>query len=797
VLAIGWKVFGPDERLKAGTTPDEADKGDVPLNGWVMIDAENHVTVVMAKAEMGQGVHTGAAMILAEELGADWAQVRVVQAPVDAIYVNRENLPRNLPIRPDDHSPLATFEEDAMRGVARYIGSMVTGGSTSIIDLWAPMREAGASARAMLCEAAAKRWCVPVGQCQTKAGRVLHSSGCSATFGELVAEARKLKPPSSPKLKSATDFTLIGQGKNRIEARGKLDGSARFGIDVHVDDLLYASIEMCPTFGGTVKHIDTNKIVHQDGIHGFHLIRGYNGGAAGVAVIAENPFIAMRALCELPIEWNHGRARHLSSEGVRAKLLRALDSDEAGTRFYETGYADAVLKRAREVPDIHVLEATYGAPYLAHAALEPLNCTVQVKPDSAEIWVSTQVPMAARKAVSKVLGLREGQVHIHEQFLGGGFGRRLEVDFISQAAAIARHAQPKPVQTIWSRAQDTTHDFYRPACMARFRGAINARGRLIAWRSVSACQSISEQSLPRTFGTPHFLSWFTRDATMAEGGFDQPYECDNVLVTHHQVHLPVPVGYWRSVGHSHQAFFVESFIDEMATLANRDPIQFRLDMLRAHPRHARVLRTVAELSGWRASYRWKDRSGEYARGVAMHESFGSVVAQVAVVRKEGNGEEEDFRVTHVYCVIDCGLAINPNMVEQQMESGIVFGLSAALRQAITLRDGQVQQRYFSHFPLVGIDTCPDITVRVLDSELPEDRQPQGVGETATPPIAPAVANALFALFGRRFRELPLLAPPQVPDQEDTLCNLISTGYPPPSPLPMTPRCSGSSAARRS
>lgn len=766
-LAVGWTLLRPEDRLDAADLPPPAATGDARLNGWVVIDTDNRVTIVMSKAEMGQGVHTGAAMLLAEELDADWSQVRVEQSAIDPLYINHENLPRSLAYRPDDDGALAHISEYLARRSARLLGSMVTGGSTSIVDLWQPMREAGASARAMLCGAAGRRWDVPIEQCQARSGRVFHdASGRSASFGELATEARDLPHPAHPKLKDPKAFTLIGKRLGRIEAQSKLDGTARFGIDALPDHLLYASVMMCPTLGGTVRRFDANKVAHKIGVQGFHAIDGYHGGTGGVAVIAENPFIAMRALCELPVEWEHGAAAGLNSDDVRGALAKALEGSDSGHAFYRVGDAPAMLKRGK------LLTMRYEVPYLAHGALEPVNCTVQVDGPRTQVWVSTQVPMAARKAVASVLGLGADDVQIHQHLLGGAFGRRLEIDFIVQAAAIARHASPNPVQTIWSRPQDMMHDFYRPACMADCRGALDADGRLIAWESVSASQSIAGQALPRTFGKPRFLTRLLNDATMAEGAFDQPYECANMLVRHHRVELPVPVGYWRSVGHSHQAFFVECFLDEMATAAGRDPFAFRLAMLTqpAHRRHVRVLETLRERSGWGEPRQWKDRDGTaFARGMAMHESFGSVVAQVAEVARS----RDSFRVARVVCVVDCGRVINSNLVEQQMESGIVFGLSAALQQAITLRDGQVQQHYFSDFPLVDMQTCPAIETYVLDSEA----APEGVGETATPPIAPAVANALFALTGQRHRRLPLQAAPAAPEGNDPWCQSVSTARP--------------------
>ncbi len=769
-LVVGWLALRPDDRLD-GSDDLKAAADHVPLNGWVIIGTDDSVTVVMSKSEMGQGIHTGAAMLLAEELGADWSKVRVVQAPIDAIYINRDNLGAGLPYRPDDQREHVRLVRDVLYKASRYIGSMVTGGSTSIVDLWEPMRHAGASAREMLCTAAARQWSVPVGECVVKAGTVLHAfSGKTATFGQLATQASKLSHPSRPALKDPSTYTLIGRSLHRIEAPGKLNGSLRFGIDVvkaelardvgtgRPLELLYASVLMCPTLGGRLKSRDV-KLTSVPGVHKWVPVDGFGGGTGGIAAIADNPFIAMRALCDVRVEWDHGPAARLNTADVIKTLTQALD-DTGNCKLHEVGDAEAALKHGK------VLHMHYEVPYLAHGALEPINCTVLVEKRHATVWVSTQVPQVARRAVAEALNFGHDQVTIHERFPGGGFGRRLEADYVAQAAAIAAQMEGRAVQTIWSRPEDMTHDFYRPACVARFSGALDADGNLSAWSAVTASQSVTEQVLPRSYGVPEVIARHLPDGTMGEGGFDQAYECPNIMIRHSRVDLPIPIGYWRSVGHSHQAFFVESFLDEMAAAAGKDPIEFRLGMLKKkeHARHAAVLHKLVEFAGWKKPLKWKDASGtEFGRGMAMHECFGSVVAQVAEVRKDAT---DGYRVTRVFCVIDCGIAVNPDMVKQQMESGIVFGLSAAMQQAITIRNGQVQQHYFSEVPLIDMESCPDIRTHVMESC---EKVPHGVGEAGTPPIAPALANAVFALKGKsekdRVRALPLVAPPKLPEDE--------------------------------
>ncbi|WP_028208402.1 xanthine dehydrogenase family protein molybdopterin-binding subunit [Paraburkholderia nodosa] len=778
VLAIGWSVSQAREEICTGRTIGTSGT-NVKLNGWLMIDRANNVTIIMSKAEMGQGIHTGAAMLLADELGADWSQVRLADASIESLYKNRVSLARALPRRPKDHSWQAKGEEDLARLLTLLGGTMVTGGSTSVADLWGPMREAGASARAMLCSAAAKAWGAPVDECEARAGHIVWGSKKSATFGELIDKAKLEHPPTHVTLKDRSKFTIIGQRRNRIEAPSKIDGLARFGIDALPEGLLYASVKMCPTLGGIATGHDSSNVKNTEGIHDIFTVDPYHGGTGGVAVIADNPYIAMRTLCQLSYTWDHGPSKNLSDAEISVALVKAIEGGAQPQYFYSTGDVETKLKQSKP------LKMQYEAPYLAHAALEPINCTAQVNECEASIWVSTQIPMAARKAVAKFLGLKEDNVQVHQCLIGGGFGRRLEVDYIVQAVAIARHANGRPVQTIWPRAQDTTHDFYRPACVSQFSGALDKDGKLIAWKNQSASQSISAQALPRAFGIPALAAEMFTDTTNAEGAFDQPYECPNISVTHNTVTLPIPVGNWRSVGHSLHAFFVESFIDEMAVAAHKDPFQFRLDMLTKpeHKRHAYVLRTLMDFSRWQSRPKG---DGTTARGMAMHEAFGSVVAQVAEVERRG----DTFRVTRVHCVIDCGVAINPNLVEQQMESGIIFGLSAALHQRISIVNGQVQQKYFSEFPLVNMSTCPEICTKVLQC----GTEPQGVGEAGTPPIAPAVANALFALTGNRVRHLPLLDPP-APSGGDTWCQSVSTEKPLSCILPPKLPCSGHSDAK--
>ena len=736
-LVIGWSALPPRQRLVPSFALPAA-PGTLPLNGWVRIGADDSVSIVVCKTEMGQGAHTGLAMLLAEELDADWSRVRVETSTIDAIYNNLAATVDGLPFHPDDDGPLKSLAAWLTAKTMREIGVMMTGGSSSIKDLWLPMREAGASARAMLVGAAAAQWNVPAGECTVVKGKVTHASGRTASFGDLAASAAAQPLPRKPVLKDAARFTLIGQPLRRIEAPAKLDGSARFGIDVLPPGLRYASVVMCPTLGGSVERFDANAALALPGVMKVIALPSLRGASGGITAIADTPYHAMRAAQAVQVEWDHGPGSAIDSDAVYRTLAQALDV-ETGFAFYRHGDVDAAMASATKK-----IAAEYRAPYLAHAALEPMNCTVQFKDGRATVWASTQVPGIARGAVAQVLGIAADAVDVQVQLTGGGFGRRLETDVIAQAALVAREAGGAPVQTLWAREQDMTHDFYRPACVARFEAGFDASGALVAWRHTSAGQAIIPQVLARSFGLPGMGP----DKTTSEGAFDQPYEWPAARIAHHAVELPVPVGFWRSVGHSHQAFFKECFVDEAAVAAGQDPVAFRAGLLRRHPRHRHVLERAATLADWGTPLAPAADGAARARGIALHASFGAVVAQVAEVSLAA---DKQIRVHRVVCVIDCGLAINPNLVRQQVESAIVFGLSAALHGEITIRKGQVQQTNYHDQQVLRIDACPVIETEVIASSAP----PEGVGEPGTPPIAPAVANALFALTGQRLRSLPL------------------------------------------
>ncbi len=737
-LAIGWSLMPPRQRL-VRSSPLPAPQGEQAFNGWLRIGRDGRVTVMVPKSEMGQGVLTGLAMVLADELDADWAQVRVEHPPPDPIYNNLATLVDGLPFHPDDEGLVKRIAGRMTARAMREIGVMMTGGSSSMKDLWLPMREAGASARAMLVAAAASQWGVPADGVRVERGRVLHASGRSAGFGELAEAAARQPLPGAVTLKTPAQFGLIGRPLPRLEARAKTEGRATFGIDVLRPGMLYATVAMCPTLGGRVASFDARAALASPGVKKVLAVAGHAGGTAGVAVIADTPWHALKAIGLVAVTWDEAvPAAIFDGPAALDRLAQTLDQDD-GFAYYRAGDVDAALASAART-----LRAEYRAPWLAHMALEPMNCTVQFRDGRAEVWAPTQVPGLARRVAAQALGIDAERVEVHVTLLGGGFGRRLEVDYVGQAAELARAADGAPVQTFWSRAEDTRHDFYRPACAARFAAGFDAQGRLTAWHNVSAGQAIVPAVLGRVFGLPGMGP----DKTTAEGAYDQPYEWPAARIGHAAVDLPVPVGFWRAVGHSHQAFFKEGFVDECAHFTGQDPVAFRLALLARHPRHAAVLRLAADKAGWGTPAPPAPDGAKVARGVALHQSFGSIVAQVAEVSVAPGGA---IRVHRVVCAVDCGTPVNPNLIAQQMESAVVFGLSAALFGGVTIARGRVEQSNFHDQPALRLDACPRIETHIV----PSDAHPEGIGEPGTPPIAPAVANALFALTGRRLRHLPL------------------------------------------
>jgi isoquinoline 1-oxidoreductase subunit beta len=730
-LLVGWLAAPPRQRL-VGARPLAAAPGETPLNGWVKLARDGTVTVMMSQSEMGQGAHTGTAMLLAEEMDADWRSIRLEQAPFDTIYNNIAAIADRFD--PDDHGMVRRGAEHLARRVLREVpGLSGTGGSSSIRDQWLPLRQAGAAARTMLIAAAARQWQVAPGECTTQAGVVRHGSGRSAGYGELAAAAARERLPMDPPLKSPAQFRLIGTDLRRLDSAGKVNGTAGFAVDVRPPGLLHASLTLCPTVGGRVASVDAAPALGLKGVHKVVTLVPLAGGAGGtgniaggVAVIAESHWQAQRALAALRITWDHGPAANVSSAGIFAQLREALDRGAGGTHLVRGDVAAAFRQIAPTV------SAEYRVPFLAHATMEPMNCTVQLVSGKATVWAATQAPEAARSAAAAALGIDARNVEVKVPFLGGGFGRRYLSDCIAQAARLARVAEGAPVQLLWPREMDMTNDFYRPAFLARCQGALDPAGRLVAWQLSSAGSNL---------GVPGFIG------ASSDGAANTPYQVPNIRIAHAVVENPVPMGIWRSVANSQNAFFVESFMDELAASAHTDPVLFRRALLAGRHRELRVLERVAAASGWGKTPASPDGVPR-AHGLALHTCFGSTVAQVAEVSLS---KAHQVRVHKVTCVVDCGIAVNPNLIRQQIAGAIVFGLSAALHGEITLDKGQVQQTNFHQYPPLRMSECPEVVTEIIA----DAASPGGIGEVGTPPIAPAVANALFALTGQRLRSLPL------------------------------------------
>ena len=736
-LLMGWALLPPRQRL-FGRQRLQTSNGAVALNGWVTIAPDDTITVVVPKAEMGQGIHTALAMVLVEELGGDWSRVRVEYSPIDAIYANVSAAVEGLPFHPDATGPLVRGVKWIGTKLMREVGLMATGSSSSVRDCWMPMREAGASARAALVAAAAARWSVAPTACRVTAG-VVTSGQHSLRFGELVQEAVQHRPTNIV-LTPMSAFTLLGTAVPRLDTADITRGTLTYGIDVQLPAMCTAAVAMPPALGSTLVRFDTNAALATDGVRAVVPLTGSRrGDPPAIAVIADTWWQAQRGLATLAPEWSASPHADLSSGDTVARLRRTAQQDD-GLPMRVVGDARAVLGSAPTV-----LEATYDAPYLAHAAMEPLNATVRIDNTSAELWVGTQVPDTARHVVAEIANVPAASVTIHQHPIGSSFGRRLDVDFIAQAAAIAKARPGVAVQTIWSREDDMQHDMYRPAAAAHFRAALTPSGDVAALTVHAAGQApfaeiMTRASIPLLGRTP--------DRTLAEGTWDQPYEFATLRATQSRVQLPVPVGLWRSVGHSHQAFFMESFVDEIALATKRDPVAMRRGLLAHHERARRVLDLAAERSGWGTRLLPADDGQPRARGVALHESYGSIVAHVAEV---SIGTAQQIRVHRVVVAVDCGFVLNPNLVQQQMEGAVVFGLSAALFGEITIEKGRVVQSNFHTYRVLRMSECPQIETYLV----PSLDAPTGAGEPGVPPIAPAVANALCALTGQRLRSLPL------------------------------------------
>ena len=690
-LMIGFYLPGGNKIAAAQTPP----KPNTTPNAFLRIARDGSVTVQVKHLEFGQGVMTSLPMLVAEELDCDWAKVRAELAPAAPQFTHT------------------------------MFGIQMTGGSSSVVNSWTQMRTVGATARAMLVSAAANKWKVDAADCHTEKGSVIGPAGQKESFGTLADTANALAVPDNVKLKDAKDFRIIGKPTRRIDAPAKVDGSAKFGLDVTakmVPNLHTAVVKHPPIFGAKVKSFNADKVNGVPGVT--HVIQTANG----VAVVAKTFWAAKTGRDLLVVEWDLEPGSKANTADLK-KTYREL-AQKTGV-VAKAGSVDALKTAAKTVT------AEYEVPFLAHAAMEPLNCTVSINANGCEIWVGSQFQTVDQAAAAKVAGLKPDQVKLNTMLAGGGFGRRANPasDYIVEAVEIAREAKV-PVKTVWTREDDMKGGYYRPMYVHRVVAGVDSAGKIVGWDHTIVGQSIIT-------GTA-FAAMMVKggiDATSVEGVADTPYDIANMQASLHTTQTGVPGLWWRSVGHTHTAFVMETMIDDLAKAAGKDPVVFRRELLTKHPRITKVLTMAADKAGWGAPL-----PKGVARGIAVHESFGSVCAQVAEV----SIEKGKIKVRRVVAAIDCGLAVNPLTISAQLESAIVFGLSAALYGQVTLKDGVVEQSNFHDYPVLRIADMPKIEVHIIQG----GSAPTGVGEPGTPPIAPAVSNAIFALTGKRLRELP-------------------------------------------
>ncbi len=690
-LVIGFYLSGKYEAL-AGLPAKDCSS----MNAWVQIAPNDAVTLLVDKSEMGQGISTALAMILADELDLDWKRVKTEFAPAAPQYFN--------PI----------------------FGLQGTGGSCSVRGSWEPLAKAGAAAREMLVATAAKRWGVDPSVCHTENSAVVQSAtGKRLGYGALAEEAAKLPVPVNPKPKDPKDYKYVGKPAPRIDSLEKSNGKAQFGIDVRRPGMLHAVVARCPVFGGTVKDFDAAKAQAVPGV------KQVLGISTGVAVVANNTWSAMEGRRALTINWDEGANAKNSSEAIRKLYHDRMEQSGAIAR--KDGDAPAALASAAKK-----IEALYEVPFLAHATMEPMNCTADVRADGCDIYAPTQFQTFSQMTGAKITGLKPEQVRIHTTYLGGGFGRRAEQDFITDAVELSK-AMNAPVQVTWSREDDMQHDFYRPSVLVKLNAGFEDSGTPVALQSRIVGPSIMSRFFPGSVKNGV-------DETAVEGIATLKYEIPNFFVDYVMTEPGVPVGFWRSVGNSHNGYIAECFVDEMAKAAGKEPVEFRRLLLTKEARYLGVLNLAADKAGWSKPLPY----GRY-RGIAVVESFGSFVAEVAEISIDRKAHT--LQVHRVVAAVDCGRYVNPETIRAQIEGGIVYGLSAALKGEITIANGRVEQSNFNDYDMVRINETPQTEVHIVEST----DGPGGIGEPGTPPIAPAVCNAIFAATGKPVRRLPIRA----------------------------------------
>ncbi len=670
--------------------------GQFEPNIWIRIDADDSVRIMLTQLEMGQGVMTAMPMLVAEELDADWKKVRTEWVGADRRYGNP--------------------------GLG---GTQITAGSSSVRGYWKPLREAGAAARLMLVTAAAQTWGVAEDSCSTSNGEVIHAATSRRLrYGSLVDKAATLPVPKQVSLKAPKDFKLLGKATTRFDIPEKVNGSAVFGIDVKRPGLLVARVVRCPVFGGKVASFIADKAKAVPGV------RNVVPVSAGVAVVADNYWAATRGAQALEITWNEGSLAKLTSAEITKQMASLAEKPGAVARN-DGNVATVLAGGARTI------ERVFEVPFLAHACMEPMNCTADVRADGCDVWVPTQSQTASQQAAMAATGLPEAKVKIHTTYLGGGFGRRGEADYVTDAVEASK-AVGKPVKVVWTREDDIQHDYYRPATYVRMWGAVDASGKIVAWQ-----QRIIQQSLLKRVGPPGATNPGGIDFISVDGAATLPYAIPNLRVEYTEFDPGIPYGFWRSVGNSVNGFVTEGFFDELAVAAGKDPFELRRQLLTAKPRHKAVLEKAAAMAGWGTPV----PQGRF-RGIAVHEAFGSIVATVSEISVAVDGT---VRVHKVACAVDCGWTINPDTITAQMEGGIVYGLTAALKGEVTIQNGRVVQRNFNDYPMMRQNEMPVIDVAII----PSGEAPGGIGEPSTAVIAGSLVNAIFAATGKRIYRLPI------------------------------------------
>jgi isoquinoline 1-oxidoreductase beta subunit len=660
-------------------------------NAWIKVQPDNIIRIMVGKSEMGQGVLTSLPMIIAEEMDLDFSKVVVEKASA-----NRK----------------------------KY-GWQMTGGSNSVSGGYKKLRQAGATAREMLVMAAAQEWGVSKSECKTKNGIVIHeSTGKELSYGDLAEKARNIEVPKKPILKDKKDFSIIGQNVKRTDTLSKTNGTAQFGMDVQLDGMVYATVVHSPVFGGSLKSFN------QASVRGISDIIKIFEIESGLAIVAKNTWAALKASKQIKIKWNQGEAAGLDDEKIRKVLINA--SKKKGSVVRKEGDVKKALKSSK-----NIIEALYESPLQAHATMEPMNCTAYVQKDKCQVWAGTQDPNGARKIASKITGLSKKKVEVNVTFLGGGFGRRAFNDYVNEAVEISKKMM-KPVKMIWSREEDMQHDYYRPSSVHVMKGAFDQNDNLTTFKHRIVAPSILFTQVVKI----PFPFKEKADIIAVEGAKHLPYKIPNMQVDYQMTKTPIPLGWWRSVYNSQNAFATECFMDELAEKSGKDPVQFRLGLLPKSSRDAGVIKMVAEKSGWNDF-----KNGTMYQGISCHKSFGTWVAQVARVSIENN----KVKVHEVFCAVDCGTVINPAIVKAQISSAIIFGLSATLKSKITMKNGRISQSNFDDFDVLRMNEAPKIHVYLAEN----DKAPKGVGEPGLPPIAPAVVNAVYAATGNRIRNLPI------------------------------------------